>query len=190
MDVMALFRRRSEAEGGKKPMDNPVSRFGDRVGRRVAGWVNDRVGGNSERAYNSYMRDLYAQEGLPLLARPEPAVGVSRGIPDSLRPSVPEIGPPSSLQNPYSVPNYTLPPRDPNSMTREEYDRYAADPRSLLNERNQQRDDPFAVDRGPLSSYVDRSAVTRRGGQSAMDQAKARAATIIAQRGINANIIQ
>jgi len=171
--------------GGDK--GNPVSRFGDRVGRRVGSWINDRVGGNSERAYNRYMEDLYAQEGLPLLARPE---SVSRGVPDALRPSPEQMGPSTSLMRPYVVPNYTPEPRsggptvNGRQMTQAELDRYAADPRSILNQRNQQQNPMDPVNRGPVSQYRDLSAVTRRGGESATDRAAARAQTAMAARSM------
>lgn len=45
--------------GNGQMMMNPISAAGDRIGRRVAGWVNDKV---NDRRYNRYMQGLYDQE--------------------------------------------------------------------------------------------------------------------------------
>lgn len=141
--------------GNGQTMSNPISAMGDRIGRNVAGRINDW---RTDRLENRHRRDLINAEMATRPSKPPPILGT----PD------------------------TKPVVDRPLMA------YNGDPRSILNPRNQQHDPMAQIDRGPVSQFRDLSAVTRRGGESATDRARNRAAQVIAERGLmnRANIIQ
>ncbi len=170
--IGALFRG-----GNGQTMLNPVSAIGDRIGRNVAGRVNDW---RTDRLENRHRQELIAAEGrgTPVMAQ----------RPSTQSPSMPGRVPMPDLgRRAVETGGSNGPTVNGRPMTQAEMDRYAADPRSILN-RNAGQVDPLApVDRGSLSNYRDLSAPTRAGG--GMNAARDRAMQAIAARGINANRI-
>lgn len=104
----------------------------------------------------------------PVLGRP------SYGIPTSLRPSVEETGPPSSMQNLWQpLPNYsggrTEMTDAERQQQREQFDRYKDDPNSIYYQGGSARDPmpsgPASRHRSPVRETYERSQAMTRSGE-------------------------
>ena len=172
--------------GNGQGMSNPISAIGDRIGRNVAGRVNDW---RTERLENRHRQDMIDAEsrGRPVMAQQKPAPDRGDRLSIPGRVPMPAIG-----RSPIERNDTTrkLPTVNGRQMTQDEYDRYRADPRSIMHAdaRDRGRLNPMdPIDRGPVSQFRDATAPTRAGG--GLNAARERAMEAIAARGINANRI-
>jgi hypothetical protein len=175
------FLGEKDPETGERRTMRHLARGGlyGSLGRGLMNWAGERM--DARRGNKPVQLDM----SLGDIGR---RVIEQSGKPPVQRPPIGNMPGPVPVDRPGMSPIEQTPP-DQSRLTPEQLQQFMNDPRSILNPRNQQQNPMDPIDRGPLSNFVDRSAVTRAGGQDAQQQALARALAAIQAGSFSQNII-